>query len=87
MSQQTAPVVKPEERENLFTKKQEKVFFRDVEDEANSRGEVAVLLKGFDHGERNLIIDERVYTIKQATREHTIQVRYNCISYSLILRV
>ena len=63
------------DRENLFTKKQEKVFFKQAEEEAAAQGQKAVLLKGFDNQEKNMLIDERAYKIKQATREHTIIVR------------
>lgn len=61
--------------ENLFTKKTEKEFFKEFEDAAVAQGKVAVLLKGFDRAESNLIIDARAYKLKQASREHTIQVR------------
>lgn len=63
------------ERENLFTKKQEKVYFQHAADEAKEQGKMAVLLKGFDNSEKNLLLDERAMKIKQASREHTIQVR------------
>lgn len=63
------------ERENLFTKKAEKEFFKLAEDEAAAQGKKAVLLKGFDNNEKNMLIDERAYKIKQASREHTIIVR------------
>jgi hypothetical protein len=64
------------ERENLFTKKAEKQFFKEAEDEAAALGKKAVLLKGFDNNEKNMLIDERAYKIKQASREHTIIVRF-----------
>eukprot|EP01025_Chloroclados_australasicus_P017949 TRINITY_DN19246_c0_g1_i2.p2 TRINITY_DN19246_c0_g1~~TRINITY_DN19246_c0_g1_i2.p2 ORF type:complete len:288 (+),score=32.67 TRINITY_DN19246_c0_g1_i2:113-976(+) len=61
-----------EPQENLFTKKPEKVFFKQLEDAAAAEGKVGVLLKGFDNHERNMIIDARAYKIKNANREHTI---------------
>lgn len=64
------------DRENLFTKKAEKVFFQHAADEAKALGKMAVLLKGFDNSEKNLLLDDRAMKIKQASREHTIQVRY-----------
>jgi hypothetical protein len=63
-------------RENLFTKKQEKVFFKEAQDAAAAEGKVAVLLKGFDNSEKNLILDDRAMKIKNATKEHTIIVRF-----------
>jgi len=64
-----------EERENLFTRKTASTFFRAVQSEADSRDEVAVLLKGFDASQRNLILDDSAHKSKQASREHTIQAR------------
>ena len=64
------------ERENLFNKKPEKVFFKAAEEEAAAEGKKAVLLKGFDNNEKNMLIDERAYKIKHANREHTIQVQF-----------
>jgi hypothetical protein len=64
------------DRENLFTKKPEKVFFQEAQAEAAEQGKVAVLLKGFDNSEKNMVLDERALKIKQATREHAIIVRF-----------
>lgn len=72
MAQAEAP------RENLFTKKMEKVFFQQARDEADAEGKVAVLLKGFDNHEKNLILDDRAMKIKNATKEHTIIVSSFC---------
>lgn len=63
------------ERENLFTKKTEKTFFQLARDEAEAQGKVAVLLKGFDNSEKNLVLDDRAMKIKNASKEHTIIVR------------
>lgn len=63
--------------DNLYTKRTEKEFFKELEDAAVARGKVAVLLKGFCRAEINMLIDARAYKMKQASREHTIQV---CIS-------
>jgi hypothetical protein len=63
------------DRENIFNKKPEKVFFKEAADAAAADGKVAVLLKGFDQSEKNMVLDERAMKIKQASREHTIQVR------------
>jgi hypothetical protein len=62
-------------RENLFTKKTEKEFFKQAADEAAAQDKMAVLLSGFDRQETNMLLDERAYKIKQANREHTIIVR------------
>jgi hypothetical protein len=66
-----------EARENLFTKKAEKVFFQQARDEAEAVGKVAVLLKGFDNHEKNMILDDRAMKIKNANKEHAIIVRSN----------
>ena len=73
MAQAEAPA-----RENLFTKKAEKVFFQQARDEAEAAGKVAVLLKGFDNHEKNMILDDRAMKIKNANKEHTIIVRSCC---------
>lgn len=70
-----ATAQKEEVRENLFTKKAEKVFFQQARDEAEAAGKVAVLLKGFDNHEKNMILDDRAMKIKNANKEHTIIVR------------
>ena len=67
-----------EVRENLFTKKAEKVFFQQAREEAEAVGKVAVLLKGFDNHEKNMILDDRAMKIKNANKEHTIIVRASC---------
>ena len=69
MAQAEAPA-----RENLFTKKAEKVFFQQARDEAEAAGKVAVLLKGFDNHEKNMILDDGAMKIKNANKEHTIIV-------------
>ena len=63
------------ERENLFNKKPESEFFKAAADEAAQQDKMCVLLKGFDNNERNMLLDERAFKIKQAKREHTIKVR------------
>lgn len=69
------------ERENLFTKKTEKTFFQLARDEADAEGKVAVLLKGFDNSEKNLVLDDRAMKIKNASKEHTIIVRLSSHSH------
>lgn len=56
----------------MFTKKTEKTFFQLARDEAEAQGKVAVLLKGFDNSEKNLVLDDRAMKIKNASKEHTI---------------
>jgi hypothetical protein len=75
-----------EARENLFTKKPEKVFFQEARDQAQAENKVAVLLKGFDNSEKNMILDDRAMKTKNANKEHTIIVR-SMISESLCSQI